>query len=142
MKPTIQSADEFRASQGLPKAGRLKPGELDGASEKQVVMEIITALESKGFCRPSHWRPGAHGIYMRAGQHRADKGGSDKGLPDLIVAKFSQHAGATFRETYLFEVKARTKSARPSVEQAQLATLGVIQIVNSAAQVLAALGRG
>lgn len=140
----ILTADQVRKAGGVGAALRLREaqlsgisGELDGTSEAKVVQEIVRALEAKGFCKPSAWKPGAKGIYMRAGQRRADKGGSDAGLPDMVVVQFEYGE----IKTYLFEVKARTKSARPSTEQAQLAALGVILIVNSAAQVLAALGR-
>lgn len=141
-KPITLSAEEFRKLAGVPVKAR-KEDELDGASEKQVMAEIITALEAKGYRRPSHWEPGTRGIYMRVGQHRADFGGSDKGVPDLIVIRFRPATlngeRATWRDDFLIEVKARTKAARPSKEQNTLAQLGVIHIVNSAGQVLALL---
>lgn len=134
MKPLEISAEEYRRLAGVPvKQLSGKTGELDGASEKRVMAEIIAALEAKGYRRPSHWKPGARGIYMRVGQHRADFGGSDKGVPDLIVI----HC-LTGRCT-LIEVKARTKAARASKEQNTLRMLGAIAIVNSASQVLALL---
>lgn len=132
MRPLEISAEEFRKLAGVPVKTR-KEGELDGASEKQVMAEIVTALEANGYRRPSHWEPGTRGIYMRCGQHRADFGGSDKGVPDLILIH------CTTGRCTLVEVKARTKSARPSKEQNTLARLGAIAIVNSAAQVLALL---
>lgn len=135
-KPIEISAEEYRRLAGVP-AKQLsgKTGELDGASEKQVMAEIITALEAKGYRTPGEWKPGTRGIYMRVGQARADKGGSDKGVPDLIVIPMSTLT------PLLIEVKARTKAARASKEQNTLAQLGAIAIVNSASQVLALLER-
>lgn len=134
----VKKAGSVEAALRLRDAGVKQTGELDGASEKQVVMEIITALEAKGYRRPSHWEPGTRGIYMRVGQHRADMGGSDKGVPDLIVVEFGDWRGFG-NQTFLLEVKARTKAARVSKEQNTLAQLDIIHIVNSAAQVLAIL---
>lgn len=131
-KPIELSAEEFRKLAGVPVKTR-KEDELDGASEKQVMAEIIMALEVKGYRRPSHWEPGTRGIYMRVGQHRADFGGSDKGVPDLILIH------CLTGQCALIEVKARTKAARASKEQNTLAQLGAIAIVNSAEQVLALL---
>lgn len=133
-KPIEISAEEYRRLAGVP-AKQLsgKTGELDGASEKQVMAEIITALEAKGYRRPSHWEPGTKGIYMRCGQHRADFGGSDKGVPDLILIH------CTTGRCTLVEVKARTKAARLSKEQNTLERLGVIYVVNSASATLALL---
>lgn len=132
MKRLEMTAEEFRRAAGVPVKPR-KQGELDGASERQVMAEIITALEARGYRRPSQWTPGTRGIYMRCGQHRADFGGSDKGVPDLILIHCRTGTCA------LVEVKARTKKARPSKEQNTLAQLGAIAIVNSASQVLALL---
>lgn len=126
------TAEEFRRQAGVPVRPR-KEGELDGASEKQVMLEIVTTLEGAGYRRPAHWEPGTRGIYMRVGQARADLGGSDKGVPDLILI----HCGTG--TCTLVEVKARTKSARASKEQNTLAHLGAIAIVNSASGVLALL---
>lgn len=145
MKPLEISAEEVKRAGGdvgaavrLHSAGIHAKGELDGASEKRVMAEIIAALEAKGYRTPGEWKPGARGIYMRVGQARADKGGSDKGAPDLIVIELGDHRGYG-NQYHLLEVKARTKAARASKEQNTLRMLGIVTIVKSAGETLALL---
>lgn len=116
-------------------------GELDGASEKEVVSEIVTALRLQGYCTPREWKPGKRGILMRVGQLKAKGSGTDIGVPDLIVFPFEEVVPSLlmggWTRPFFFEVKARTKAARESKEQTLLISLGIVHRVNSAAQVLA-----
>lgn len=135
LNPAIKAAIEKANARKLPKA---EP-ELDGASEKQVVSEIVTALRLQGYCTPREWKPGARGIFIRVGQLKAKGSGTDEGAPDLIVIKFTDLHDQHHDRKVLVEVKARTTSARASKEQNTLAKLGVIHVVNSAGRVLALL---
>jgi hypothetical protein len=106
--------------------------ELDGAPEEQVVKEITDALEMLGYRTPAKFKPGVtEKFYVRVGQRRADKAGSDAGCPDILVSLGNAWLG--------LEVKARTKEAGPSPEQKVLAAFGLIVIVNSASQALKAI---
>lgn len=98
MKPLEISAEDVKRAGGdvgaavrLHSAGIHPKGELDGASEKRVMAEIIAALEAKGYRRPSHWEPGTKGIYMRVGQARADKGGPHPPSQDERKAMTPDH---------------------------------------------------
>lgn len=136
MKPIEISAEEYRRLAGVPvKQLSGKTGELDGTSEKQVMAEIITALEAKGYRTPREWKPGTRGIYIRVGQLKAKGSGTDEGCPDMIVIPMNTLT------PLLIEVKARTKAARLSKEQNTLEQLGVIYVVNSASATLALLER-
>jgi hypothetical protein len=133
-KQQVISARELRLAGDAATALRIKEAhDFDGASEKKVVGEIVTALRMRGYCTPREWKPGKRGIFIRVGQLKAKGSGTDEGAPDLILI----HLG-TGRCT-LVEVKARTKEARASKEQNTLAQLGAIVIVTSASQVLALL---
>lgn len=138
LNPAIKAAIEKANARKLP--AKAAP-ELDGASEKQVVNEICTALRMRSYCTPREWKPGARGIFIRVGQLKAKGSGTDEGAPDLIVVDFAWHPdiGNTAMRKEFFEVKARTKDARLSKEQAVLAQMEIIHIVNSAGQVLALL---
>lgn len=137
--PAIREAIENANGRKLP----AKP-KLDGASEKDVVSEIVTALRLSGYCTPREWAPGARGIFIRIGQRKAKGSGTDEGCPDLLVISLvpvlSESGGTRFPQ-WLIEVKARTKEAGPSKEQNTLHQLGIIHICNSAGQVLALLER-
>ncbi len=107
-----------------------KTGELDGALEEQVVSEIVTSLRLAGYRLPSEWKPGCVGIFMRVGQRRADKAGTDKGMADMVIVRLSD------MKIWLVEVKARTKDHDVRKEQELLAQIGVITIVDNAPDVL------
>lgn len=134
--PAIREAIEKANARKLPP----KPA-LDGAAEKTVVGEIVTALRLQGYRTPREWKPGTRGIFIRVGQRKAKGSGTDEGCPDLIVVKFTDLRDQHHDRKLFLEVKARTKEARASKEQNTLAQLGVIHIVHSASQVLALLER-
>lgn len=104
---------------------------LDGAPEDQVVQEIVQALRALGYRLPGEWKPGVTKFYVRIGQRRADKAGTDAGCQDLQVS--------IGRRWLALEVKARTKEAGPSPEQTILAQCGLVVIVNSARQAIKAI---
>lgn len=104
---------------------------LDGAPEEQVVEEIVTALRALGYRTPAQWKPGVTKFYVRIGQRRADKAGTDAGCPDIMVSAGKRWIG--------LEAKARTKEAGPSPEQRILAEFGLVVIVNSAEQAVRAI---
>ena len=133
--PAIKEAIEKANARKMPKA----VPELDGASEKEVVSEIVTALRLQGYRTPKEWKPGTRGIYIRIGQRKAKGSGTDEGCPDLIIVKFTNLHDEHYDVRRLIEVKARTTSARLSKEQNTLERLGVIYVVNSASQTLALL---
>lgn len=129
----IKAAIEKANARKLPKAAP----ELDGASEKEVVSEIVTALRLQGYRTPKEWKPGTRGIYIRIGQRKAKGSGTDEGCPDLIVIDlFHFDSHDVWDGTRFFEVKARTKAARASKEQNTLRMLGIVTIVRSAKEVL------
>lgn len=141
MKPIHLDASEIKKAGGDVGAAmsahvnKLREQGLDGASEKEVVSEVVTALRLQGYCTPREWKPGARGIFIRVGQRMAKGSGTDEGAPDLIVVEL-RNCGARIT---LIEIKARTKEARESKEQTTLIALGIVHRVNSAAQVLALL---
>lgn len=104
-----------------------KPVPMDGADEATVMREIVEGLRLMGYRTPRDWKPGITKFYIRAGQRRANKAGSDAGCPDILVSAGKVWLG--------FEAKARTKEARPSQEQKLLAGFGLVTIVNCFADV-------
>lgn len=133
-KPTVQSADEFRASQGLPvKLGHPTWWDASGdADEKTVVREIVSALWFYGFSEPDEREAGRYFVLTQ--QRKAKGAGSTGGLPDLFVwvpdVPFS----------LAFEAKRRGKLARDkgraSPEQQVLIDAGCVYEVRTWREVM------
>lgn len=127
--PAIRAAIEKANARKLSQLSG-NAGELDNATEAQVMLEICEALVNAGFCTPAKSDPKCQGFYVRAGQRNAKMGGSDSGVPDITVWVRGLPLGIGF------EVKSRRKSARVRPEQKILREAGCIYVVRSAAEVM------
>lgn len=142
-KPLVQTAAEFRKSQGLPvKADQPWWWDCAGKQgESFVVKEIRAALLFYGFCEPEDEAlriddgnpTEPHGFFLMTQQHDARKAGSSKGVPDLLVMI------AGLPVALAFEVKrrnARKGGGKLSLEQQVLADAGCIYVVRSWREVI------
>lgn len=86
--------------------------------EEQFVAAIKQGLELSGY------------LVMRVGQYRADLGGSDPGVPDLIViAPWRQEPLGLLMEVKVPAGPLTGKGGKPSKRQKELADMGVTVIV-------------